>query len=318
MTSFTSNTCEVRATRVASSSPRWAAAPIVWDSVDCITDLFAQAVKGRRDAVGRAINRLELARTRRYEGWLVKQFDRVLVTSAVDRNSLLDLSSSQGGLTAPNQVTVLPNGVDLEYFTPPTEERDRNTIVFSGKMSYHANERAVLHLVRDIMPRVWSARPSTRLIVVGKDPSATLQRTLAATSPQITVTGTVPDLRPYLRHAAVAAVPLVYGVGCQNKVLESMACGTPVVATPRAVSALRTRPGRDVLVAEDPAAFANALLNLLGNLQYQREVGLAGRRYVEEQHRWDQIVHRLEGVYGEVLSERHGRLDALDRHLVSA
>ena len=87
----------------------------------------------------------------------------------------------------------------------------------------------------------------------------------------MTVTGTVPDMRPHLRRASVAAVPLVYGVGCQNKVLEAMACATPVVATPRAVAALQVQAGRNVLIADGPQAFADAVVGLLENPQVQRD-----------------------------------------------
>jgi sugar transferase (PEP-CTERM/EpsH1 system associated) len=283
-------------------------APIIWDSVDCISDLFEQAVRRRRDAVGKMINRIEIARTRRYEGMLVSRFDRVLVSSAVDQKSLHSLAR-----TGDDRVTVLTNGVDLDYFTPADESRRPDTIVFSGKMSYHANESAVLHLIRDVMPRVWATRPRVGLVVVGKDPSRNLRRVLASESSRVTVTGTVPDIRPYLRGAAIAAVPLVYGAGCQNKVLEAMACGTPVVATPQAVSALRAQSGKDALVAEGPQAFADALLALLENPRRRQEIGQAGRRYVEAYHRWDDIAGRLETIYRGVLAERDGSRNPVAR-----
>jgi polysaccharide biosynthesis protein PslH len=270
--------------------------PVVWDSVDCISHLFEQAVQGRQDRLGRLINRLELSRTRRCEGRLVTQFERVVVTSGVDRAALLNLAGGRHEEWA-GRVTVLPNGVDLDYFTPGEGPRDADTLVFSGKMSYHANESAVLHLIHEVMPRVWARRPATRLVVVGKDPSGRLRGVLAGHGERITITGTVPDIRPYLRRAAVAVVPLVYGAGCQNKVLEAMACATPVVATAPAISALTAEPGTDVLVAQRGEAFADAVLDLLGDARRQREVGESGRRYVEAQHHWGRVANRLEGVY---------------------
>ena len=278
-------------------------APVVWDSVDCISDLFEQSAARRRDAIGRLINQLELTRTRRYEGWLVPRFDRVLVTSGGDRDALVRLSGPQRE-QASRVVTVLPNGVDLEYFCPADEPRDADTVVFSGKMSYHANETAVVYLIQRVMPLVWAKRPSTRLVVVGKDPSSKLRRLFAEHAQQVTATGTVPDMRPHLRRASVAAVPLVYGVGCQNKVLEAMACGTPVVATPRAVAALQVQAGRNVLIADGPQAFADALVGLLDNPRAQRDIGRAGRAYVETHHRWDLVAARLEGIYEQAIAER--------------
>jgi glycosyltransferase involved in cell wall biosynthesis len=94
----------------------------------------------------------------------------------------------------------------------------------------------------------------------------------------------------------------VYGVGCQNKVLEAMASATPVVATPRAVAALDAQPGRDVFVAEGPQAFAEAVLTLLDDPGRRRRIGQAGRIYVETHHRWDRIAAQLEACYEELLA----------------
>jgi glycosyltransferase involved in cell wall biosynthesis len=102
----------------------------------------------------------------------------------------------------------------------------------------------------------------------------------------------------------VAVAPLVYGVGCQNKVLEAMGCETPVVATARAIGALSATPGRDVVIADDPLPFAEAVLGLLESPARRREIGRAGRAYVETHHRWDRVAARLEGIYEEVVVAR--------------
>jgi glycosyltransferase involved in cell wall biosynthesis len=277
--------------------------PVVWDAVDCITHLFDQSVRGRRDRVGRWINQLELARTRRFEASLVCAFEQLLVTSPVDKQAFLALSPE--GLSREHRIAVVPQGVDLEHFTPGVGARESDTVVFSGKMSYHANETAALHLVQDIMPRVWARRPATRVVVVGKDPSRRLREQVARL-PQVSVVGGVPDLTPYLKRAAVAAVPVVYGAGCQTKVLEAMASATPVVATPQAVSSLKTDAGQNVVVAETPTAFADGLLELLDDPRRQRAIGVAGRRYVELHHGWDRLASALELIY-EALVERSGR-----------
>jgi len=283
--------------------------PVVWDSVDCISDLFEQAIRHRRDRVGRWINRVELSRTRSYEGRAVSRVDRVLVTSANDKAALQTLSSAAAHATrgaGGDTIAVLSNGVDLDYFRPAQDERNPDTLVFSGKLSYHANETAVRHLLTAIMPRVWAARPGVRLVLAGKDPSSDLRRLAAKWASRVEITGTVPDVRPYLRRAALAVAPLVYGVGCQNKVLEAMACGTPVVATSRAVGALTARPGRDAVVADGAEPFADAVLGLLDDPQQRFEIGRAGRAYVEAHHQWDRIAARLETIYEDVLAVRRG------------
>jgi glycosyltransferase involved in cell wall biosynthesis len=274
--------------------------PVVWDSVDCISYLFEQASAHSRSLFGKLVTRLELGRTRRHEGWLVRQFDRVLVTSDIDRQALLRLA--QGGSTAGDfvqkgdSIDVLPNGVDLAYFYPTDEPRDPATILFSGKMSYHANVTAALHLIQDIMPRVWDQCPEARVVIAGKDPAPELRK-LERPDGKVAFTGTVPDLRPYIRRATVAVSPLLYGAGIQNKVLEAMACATPVVASPKAAAALSAVDGSDLLIAPDAPAFADAILRVLRDTALQRGLSTAGRRYVERTHNWVSIAQRLEEVY---------------------
>ncbi len=290
-------------------------APIIWDSVDCISYLFEQAARDSRSLLGRWMTRLELPRTRRYEGWLVGQFDRVLITSSVDQAALERLAAASG-FSSPGrrggregEVTVLPNGVDLTYFCPNDTPRDEATVVFTGKMSYHANVTAALHLVHDIMPLVWAQRPDVQVWIVGKDPPRNVQLTsnverATRNVQRVTVTGAVPDLRPYLRRATIAAVPTLYGAGIPNKALEAMACGTPVVATPRAVAALAAQPDCELIVAEDAGAFARAILDLLDDAGRRAELGRAGRAYVEAHHDWNCIAAELEAIYVDAIRGR--------------
>lgn len=279
--------------------------PIVWDAVDCISHLFGQAAQKSRSLKGRLMTRFELGRTQRYEGWLVGQFEQVTVTSPVDRKALESLwhnhSAGRHGqspaLAASRRLSVLPNGVDLDYFMPGDAPRDVATIVLSGKMSYHANVSAALHLVNDIMPRVWAVNPAARVVIAGKDPTQQVRQLALQHAGRVEVTGTVPDIRPHLRRATVAVAPVLYSAGIQNKVLEAMACGTPVIANPQAVSALAARPGGDLAVAGDEASFAAEILALLANPTQQAQLGQAGRAYVERQHSWQAVTNQLESLY---------------------
>lgn len=275
--------------------------PIVWDSVDCISYLFAQAAGQSRSPLGRLMTRFELGRTRKFESRLPGSFDHVLMTSAIDRRALLDLVPARSN---PAPVSIIPNGVDLAYFQAGKPvERDPATVVFSGKMSYHANITMALYLANEVMPAVWHERPEVRLVIVGKDPKADVLA--LASNPAITVTGFVEDLRPFLYRATVSAVPLVYGAGIQNKLLEAMACGTPVVATARAVTALEVQPGRDLLVADTAEDFARKILQLINDLQSRKAIGDAGRAYVEKNHNWASIAASLERIYRGVIDSKN-------------
>jgi len=270
--------------------------------VDCISHLFEQASKQSGSAFGKLITRFELDRTRKTEGDLMSRFDRVLVTSMTDKNALTKLVPN-GRESAP--VSVLPNGVDLDYFTPNDAiRRDSETIVFSGKMSYHANISMVKYLVGEVMPRVWESRPEVLLMIVGKDPPSDVKS--MTVDHRITVTGTVKDIRPYLWQATVAVVPLVYGAGIQNKILEAMATETPVVTTSKAISALQTLTGRDILVADTPIDFSNEILRLITDEKFRVEIAKMGLRYVQKYHDWAGIIDQLLDEYHELVLHTAG------------
>jgi glycosyltransferase involved in cell wall biosynthesis len=281
--------------------------PMVWDSVDCISHLFEQSSRSSRGTLGRLVTRFELPRTRWYEAWLVGRFDRVLVTSELDRLAMCDLlqqvaPSFNGHVSAMENITVLGNGVDLEYFQPLGITRTPQTLILSGKMSYHANVTAALHLIDEIMPLVWERFPSTRVQIVGQSPPREIVDLARRYPGRASVTGTVTDLRPYLGQAALAVAPIVYGAGIQNKVLEAMAMATPVVATSKAISALGARNGEAVLVGDDPVSFSEQVIRILRNPAYAERLGRNGRRYVELNHDWNQIAGRLEAIYREVIA----------------
>ena len=155
------------------------------------------------------------------------------------------------------------------------------------------------------MPHVWEKRPDVRVWIVGMDPSP---RLLAyAQNKNINVTGTVDDMRPYLTKATLAAAPTSYGVGIQNKVLEAMACATPVIASQQAVSVLDIEVGKDIVVADVPLDFAKKVISLLDDRERRDSVGRAGRQFVERNHDWTVVAARLEEVYTQSLNKQSTR-----------
>jgi sugar transferase (PEP-CTERM/EpsH1 system associated) len=278
-----------------------AGVPKVYDAVDCISLLFEKALHSAPSLASRLIAWLDLGRTRRYEGRLINQYDKVLVTSPQDREALLELDGRFPKQDEEKKITVLPNGVDLEYFAFADGDREPETLIFSGKMSYHANVAAVSHLTQEVMPLIWAKRPGVKLEIVGNNPPQTV--CALAKDEQVCVTGFVPDLRPYLARATVSVSPMQYSVGIQNKVLEAMATGTPVVASSQACSALKVRDGTHLLVADDPVTFAEQVLRLLDDFALRREMAINGRNYVEERHDWQAIAGNLENIYVEVVDK---------------
>ena len=275
---------------------------LVWDSVDSISLLFRLAAVHNPGRISRLINRFELPRTERYEGWLARQLPHILLTSARDRDAFLTLAQERPAAGSMGEFSVVPNGVDLDYFQPGLPAaRAHDTLVVTGKMSYHANVAMVLRLFQRIMPHVWARFPETKLQIVGKDPVAAISQ--LGEHPQVTVTGMVPEIRPFLQQATVAVATIPYGVGIQNKVLEAMACAAPVVTTPEAMASLQAEPGQDLLVGDSDEACAEAIVHLLADEAYRAQIGQAGRDYVTEWHDWYQMTGRLETLYGQPVTQ---------------
>jgi glycosyltransferase involved in cell wall biosynthesis len=165
-------------------------------------------------------------------------------------------------------------------------------------MDYEPNVDAVLHFHRDIFPLVKRRLPSLRFHIVGRDPIGSVRR--LTRDPQVTVTGPVPDVRPYLHSAAVMVAPFRLGRGIQNKILEAMAAGVPVVGTSLAFQGLHSIETAGVRIADRPEAFAGEMLDLIGNPSWHRECSEKSRRYVELHHRWDDHNAALSRILREV------------------
>src|SRR5438270_5580496 len=280
--------------------------PLVWDAVDCISLLCKHTIAAGPSRAVRMVALLEHQRTRRYEAKTLGQLPHTVVTSERDRQAMIELLRMHTrALTGDDEelgagISVIPNGVDLEYFQPLQLERQRFNLVFSGKMSYHANVATALYLYHQIMPLIWQHRPEATLTIVGSKPPKTIQA--LGNDPRVEVTGYVEDMRPYVGRAEVMLSPMVYSVGIQNKVLEAMALGTPVVVAAQAAAALGAESGRDLLVATSAQDFATATLRLLDDAELRTNLSWHGRTYVEQQHDWHTVTSRLVDVYQQAIT----------------
>jgi glycosyltransferase involved in cell wall biosynthesis len=243
----------------------------------------------------RLMTRLELGRTRNYERKMGKRFARTVVVSETERAAFCEMLGADCA-----RVDVVPNGVDLDMFAPSDIMRDPATILLTGKMSYHANVTAAFFLLDEIMPRVWRTLPRARVCIVGQNPPLELVK---RANSQIEITGTVPSMRAYLNRASVACAPIRYGAGTQNKVLEAMACGTAVVATPQAIDALSAKPNEDVLVAADAEELGAQLVRVLTDRSLRTQLEHKGRHYVETHHQWAESTRILTETYAKAMLE---------------
>ena len=172
-------------------------------------------------------------------------------------------------------------------------------------MSYYANESAAASLCNEIMPLIRAREPEATLTIAGSSPSKRVRQYGLARG--IEVTGYVPDIRVPLRKARVAVCPVSVGAGVQNKVLEAMAMGKPVVATSKACHALSAKDGEDLLITDEPKAFAEAVVRVLRDDELALKLGQNGRKYVENNHNWDENARQLEETYHKAIASVKGR-----------
>jgi glycosyltransferase involved in cell wall biosynthesis len=257
----------------------------------------------------RALARAELRPTQRNEAAALRHFDRVLVSAESERRQLLALGGGDGATAA--AVVTLPNVVDAAHFAAGGAAREPATLIFVGRMGYHANLAAARDLIHAIMPRLWARWPQARLLIVGADPPPLLRAWARRAGERVCVTGAVDDVRPYLTRATVAVSPLPYAVGIQNKILEAMATATPVVASPAAAAGLEAIGAGELLVADEPDAVAGAVLRLLDDPPLAARFGAAGRRYVSQRHDCADAGARLEAVYRAALDTCAGLRQAV-------
>lgn len=236
----------------------------------------------------------EARRLSAYERAIVTRFAGTLVTTEPER---ADLLGAAAGRLDPARVHVLPNGVDVDYFRPQSPASEpapgvEPSIVFTGAMDYYANADAVTWLATEVLPLVRARVPAARFVIVGSNPSTEVRRLAALAG--VTVTGAVPDVRPYVAGATVSVAPLRIARGVQNKVLEAMAMARAVVATPQAAAGLSATPGRDLIVADGPDAFAGEIIRMLVEPDARTAVGSSARRFVEAAHNWATTLDHFE------------------------
>ncbi|MGI9059859.1 MAG: glycosyltransferase family 4 protein [Ktedonobacteraceae bacterium] len=269
--------------------------PVCYDSVDCISWFLQQQTEVTRNPLKKAFAYSELQKMRRYERRELPAFNQVVIASASDRDRLGKLTGQ------PHNIQVVSNCVDTDYFTPRAEPRAVDSLVYSAKLDYFPNTQAILHFCKKTLPLVWKQHPQVRLTIVGSNPSSQIRA--LATDTRITVTGYVPDIRPYLGTASVALAPLLVAAGTQFKILEALAMCTPIVTTPRCSSALGTQNGVHLLVAEESQACADGIVKLLDNPQLAQQLGNAGRRFVTENYSWPIATTVLNRLYNAAVAQ---------------
>ena len=233
---------------------------------------------------GRSLGRLERAMARR--------FDLCLSTTAFEDATLQALAATAPG--RPVASAVVRNGVDLDFFHPAGAPYDPDRICFLGRMDYFPNEQAMVRFCDQVWPRLRALRPRLQLTIVGADPGPGVRA--LARLPGVEVTGRVQDVRPYVWRCAATVAPLLIARGTQNKILESMSMGVPVVASDLAARGVQAVPGEHLLSAGTPDATAEAVLSLLRDPARRARFATAGRALIERDYSWARTLADLDAA----------------------
>lgn len=239
---------------------------------------------------------------RRYEAAALAAADATVAVSDADRDALAALAPGVA-------VTVVSNGITPEEYAvaaPGAVPLDPPRIVFTGKMDYRPNIDAALWFAGEVLPRVLVQEPAARFQIVGMNPHPRLD--VLRSHPNVEITGAVADTRPYMAAAAAYVIPMRVGGGTRFKALEAMASGKAIVSTTLGVEGIPATNGQELLLADEPAAFAAAVVRLIGDLRsggsLQAGLGRLARRFVEQRYSWHSIVPRLEDVYTQAVRGR--------------
>src|SRR6266566_9741274 len=267
------------------------AAPVIpWD-LHCPKVIFTHNVEAMiwkrhysvaRNPLWKALSWREWKTMDRAERLYLKRADHVLAVSETDKNHFLNYLPA-------SKLTIVPTGVDVEFFQPRHSQEEPDSLVFTGSMDWLPNEDGILNFVEQVLPRIREQIPEVSLSVVGRRPSQKLQD-LAARNKGVRITGWVEDIRPYLARSAVCIVPLRIGGGTRLKIFEAMAMGKAVVSTTIGAEGLPVRHRRNILLADTPEDFAHQTVSLLQNSVLRQQLGSAAHRLVIENYTWASVA----------------------------
>jgi glycosyltransferase involved in cell wall biosynthesis len=287
------------------------ASVLIPEQIDTASVLFTHNVEAeiferhaaRANVIWRQIWANQSRKMARFEGDTLCRFDTVIAVSRRDADAL----SRRYGV-AP--VDVIDTGVNLEYFAPATPDAaadpgpDSGTLVFTATMSWAANVEGIHFLLDEVWPSLVAARPRINAVIIGRDPPASLSDKIRQRGLNVTLTGFVDDIRPYVAQSHVYVIPLWVGSGTRIKAFESMAMGRPVISTSLGVEGLEVSDGEHCLLADSAEAFSRGILSLLDDSSLRARVAGAARRLVEERFSWKRVAAQFEAICLAALERR--------------
>jgi hypothetical protein len=237
--------------------------------------------------------RLEGKKMEAAEKRLAKKFDMCTATTRAEWETLNSYGTAL-------KTDWFPNGVDAEYFKPDGEGYDPDTLSFIGRMDYYPNQECMFDFCRNTLPLIQARRPQAKLMIVGADPSPAVKK--LEELPGVTVTGSVPDVRPFILRSAAMVAPLNIARGTQNKILEAMAMGVPVVTSPAGAGGVDAENEAHFLIGDSPNTYADACLRIMSRPDERTRLSTSGRERMLTHHDWQASMRRLETIVEHVLA----------------
>jgi sugar transferase (PEP-CTERM/EpsH1 system associated) len=269
-----------------------------FEGIPCFLDehnveyrILERCAKVEKSLIKRIFYQNEAKKMKEFEARKITEFQKVFVCSSDDQVILNKLGA--------NDVHVIPNGVDTDYFDSSSEkDAKENSLVFTGSMDWLPNSDAITYFCKEILPLVWKKKNSVKLYVVGKNPTAAVKN-LASLDRRVIVTGRVDDVRPHVQQASIFIVPLRIGGGTRLKILEAMAMRKAVLSTTIGAEGIEHSKS-NIALADTPESFSQAVVDLLNDPLRVIEMGEEGRKLVCDQYDWSIVGQKLHDIYNEV------------------
>ncbi|HUI65829.1 MAG TPA: glycosyltransferase [Bacteroidota bacterium] len=265
----------------------------VLDAHNVEYDCVRRMAQASRSPIRRAFYGMEYRKMRQEETEIYGRQDALLVTSSRDK-ALLDKDLVR------TPKFVIPNGVDASYFQPSTESPEPHSLVFTGAMNYFPNADGMTFFIKEILPLIRKHVPRIRVYIVGGRPTGQL---VSMASRDVSVTGFVKDVRPYVHRSSVYIVPLRMGGGTRLKVLEALAMGKPVVTTSVGCEGIKVEDRHSALIADSAESFAASVVELLHNDTLRRNLAANGRQLIRAQYEWSAIGERVNEAYNCIVTQ---------------
>jgi glycosyltransferase involved in cell wall biosynthesis len=243
---------------------------------------------------------LETRRVKRYEGQILHAYDHTLAVTEIDRMALLEaaaLSVNDESANTPD-VSVIPIAVNTQELKLVDRPKNSTNILTLGTLHYPPNADGIRWFLQEVFPLIQKQAPAATLTIIGKNPPKDFQQSASQAPESISVTGYVPKLTPYMEKAALMVIPVRAGGGMRVRILEAFARGIPVVTTTVGLEGIDASIGEDVLVADSPDDFAQAVLQLLQNPSLQSKLVQNGRQLAKKRYDWQVVLKKLDKIYG--------------------